>query len=160
MHGEDTKKISKGRRKLYLQDALIKIKTTQFLSNQKDPEVMEFVTQGKAVCKKNSVYLEYKESELSGLQGTTTILKFVDSGEIKLKRFGNQTSDMVFAKGKRFKTKYRTEYGTMSMEILTKDISVDILENPFDVRAVIQYDISVKDFFEGRNEMIIQAKKI
>ena len=84
--------------------------------------------------------MEYKESELSGLQGTTTILKFVDSGEIKLKRFGNQTSDMVFAKGKRFKTKYRTEYGTMSMEILTKDISVDILENPFDVRAVIQYD--------------------
>ena len=58
-----------------MQDALIKIKTTQFLSNQKEPEVMEFVTQGKAVCKKNSVYLEYKESELSGLQGTTTILK-------------------------------------------------------------------------------------
>ena len=46
------------------------------------------------------------------------------------------------------------------MEILTKNISVDFLENPFEVRAVIQYDISVKDFFEGKNEMIIQAKKI
>ena len=143
-----------------MQDALIKIKTTQFLANQKEPEVIEFDTQGKGVFKNGTVYLEYKESELSGLEGTTTILKFVDSGEVKLKRFGNQTSEMVFVKGKRFKTKYRTDYGTMSMEILTKNISVDFLENPFEVRAVIQYDISVKDFFEGKNEMIIQAKKI
>lgn len=66
----------------------------------------------------------------------------------QIKRFGEiRPSDMIFSKRERFEQNMGTEMWN-KYQILTKRIlPLAFWKNPFDVRAVIQYDICVKRFF-------------
>lgn len=141
-----------------MQNVLIQIVTTQFHSDREEPERIELTTEGTYRFKNNHLYLVYKESELSGMEGTTTTLKLIE-GNVSLKRHGTQNIDMLFSQGKRVKTLYHTPYGDIPMEILTRNIELDIKEDPFEAHVAIDYDISVKGLFEGKNKMTIVAKK-
>ena len=52
--------------------AIINIRTTQVDINTKQDEVIELITEGKFYKKSDAYYLVYDESEISGMQGTTT----------------------------------------------------------------------------------------
>ena len=134
-------------------DVVIKIKTSQAdLKGESDD--MELVTKGEFYTKDGSMYIVYQETELSGMEGTTTMLKISD-GLLVMKRYGSNTSKMVFEKGKRFKTRYRTAQGDMSMEILTNYVDININEDSSKIDIDLVYDINVAGMFEGKNKMNI-----
>ncbi len=151
------RKINMERRNL-LQDALIQITTTQTVANEKEPETIELTTEGCFYMEDGKIRLVYEETEISGMEGTTTTLNIVPD-KITLNRFGTQIIDMEFSSGQRYKTIYRTPFGDMPMEILTKNIEVNFQKRPLDLKATIDYEVSVKNFFSGRNKMTIQARK-
>lgn len=139
-------------------NTLIQITTTQFNAESEETEKIELMTEGTYNFKNDHLYLVYKESELSGMEGTTTTLKLKE-GNVSLKRQGTQNVDMMFSQGERFKTLYHTPYGDIPMEILTRTVRLDIRQDPFEANVTIDYDISVKGLFEGKNKMTIVAKK-
>ena len=64
---------------IHLNKAIINIRTTQVDINTKQDEVIELITEGKFYKKSDAYYLVYDESEISGMQGTTTTLKIKDN---------------------------------------------------------------------------------
>lgn len=75
---------------------------------------LELVTQGCYYEKDNVKYIEYYESELSGLDGCKTIIS-VDGDTVSMMRHGNAEAHMVFKKGERCVNLYSTPYGSLEM---------------------------------------------
>ena len=61
-------------------------------------------------------------------------------------------------KGKRYRSQYKTPYGNMMMEMLTTNVNIFINENPFEIDIKIDYEILIKNMFEGKNSMRITVK--
>lgn len=133
--------------------AVIKINTTQF-DNKGNSDKVEFTTVGEATLKNNNLYLKYEESELSGMKGTTTIIK-ISEENILINRFGSTVSKMEFKKGLRFKTQYKAQAGTLSMELVTNKIDIDVDKNVGKGSVKIDYNITITGLFEGKNIMEI-----
>ena len=131
------------------ENVLIKIKTTQ-IDHKGEKEDIELFTQGKFYKKNNALYYMYEETELSGMKGTTTTLKIVEQ-TVSLKRYGKNNSELIFEKGRRFKSIYKTGNGDINMEILTKDVDIKINEANNNVDIHINYDINIAGLFDGKN---------
>lgn len=63
--------------------------------------------------------MTYKESELTGLEGTTTTFK-IQPNHITLIRYGDVTSTLIFEPGKRHISTYITEEGVIMIGVYTK----------------------------------------
>lgn len=125
---------------------------TDFASKSED--VIELVTEGFFYEEGEYSFITYDESEISGMEGTKTTL-MIKEDYVSMKKNGSHISTMVFEKGKRYKSSYKTPYGEMSMEILTKEIYINKELNPFNIKIDIDYEIIIKGFFEGKNKMNI-----
>ena len=68
-------------------------------------ETMELVTQGILGQDQDGFSLTYEESELTGLEGTTTTFR-IGKDRITLHREGTLRSDMIFQEGQRHFSTY------------------------------------------------------
>lgn len=112
------------------------------LSKQKnnDDEAIEVVTPGDFYKKDNFYYAVYKETEISGMEGTTTTLK-ISENKFSLIRAGSTSTEMEFEKKAKNISMYDTPYGTLELNIETKDLNVKIDDNGGEV--FINYDMSI-----------------
>ena len=77
------------------------------------PEEIELVTAGTMERDgQGGCTISYQESELTGLEGTTTRVH-IDGGRVTLLREGNTNSQMVFEEGRRHLSMYETPYGRL-----------------------------------------------
>lgn len=139
-----------------LKEVVIKIKTVQYDNATQMSDVIELVTEAKYFKKNNSTYLVYEESELSGLEGTTTKIK-INNNKVELKRIGKHDSNMVFEQDKRFESIMGTPMGNIPLEILTNRILYNQQDEPFDIKLEIEYSISLRGLFQGKNVMKIEV---
>lgn len=111
-------------------------------SKQKDldDDIIEVVTPGEFYKEEDSYYAVYNETELSGMEGTTTTLK-ISPKDFLLSRVGTTTGDMKFSKGYKDKTMYSTPYGVLELKIETKELNVSIDDNGGEV--FINYSIVI-----------------
>jgi uncharacterized beta-barrel protein YwiB (DUF1934 family) len=86
---------------------------------------MEFYTEGRYYEQQGNRYISYEESEVSGLEGTTTLLK-LGKEEAVLKRTGALSSEMTFRIGCETKNAYNTQYGLFDLSILTHKIDINV----------------------------------
>ena len=80
-----------------MKDVIISITGIQYAAHDTD-EAVELVTDGKYCFKDGHGKLTYDESELTGMEGTTTSF-LISPGEVILSREGTLTSQMVFREG-------------------------------------------------------------
>ncbi len=103
----------------------------RILSSQTDMEGnvenMEIYTEGKLSIKEHCSYISYKETEISGMEGSTTTLRIAQD-EITLIRFGSINTKLYFKKGTTTKNKYDTQYGIFDIEISTSSLEVVLSE--------------------------------
>ncbi len=109
-----------------MRNVVLKIKGKQ-TNVEGEENVIELITQGKLYTKNGSYYLVYDETELSGMEGSTTTLK-IQEHKISMKRFGNNSSSLIFEKGQRHRAEYITAYGDMSLEVMTDKVDINISE--------------------------------
>lgn len=118
---------------------------------------MEFITDGKLYQRKDSIYMIYDESEVSGMTGCKTTLKLTGD-TLRLKRIGREGSgELYFEKNRRFSSTYETPYGPMDIEVLTRSV-----DNHFDMDTLsgmvaISYDVSLEGLAEGKNKIEIKV---
>ena len=100
------------------------ISVRSFSDLNKD-EVIEVVTPGKFHLGESEFKAVYEESEISGMDGTTTTLVIKDDALI-LEREGSTTTRMEFKKGEEVVFLYNTPYGMMNINISTKELDIDM----------------------------------
>ena len=128
-----------------MNEVTLKIIGTQESQEGENNEI-EIITRGKHYKKADCFYLVYDETELSGMEGSTTTLK-IEGDVVYMKRFGKNESKLVFEKGKNHKTIYQTIYGNMDMEVYT-----DKIEVKHHIKGIKELDISYRLNISGNIE--------
>ena len=105
--------------------AIISVKS---LSNLDPNDAIEVVTPGKFIIEDNGFKAIYEESEISGMEGTTTTLNIQDN-ILVLDRVGSTTTNMEFKEGTVAVSLYNTPYGILSLNIDTEKLNINVNEN-------------------------------
>lgn len=138
-----------------MNNVIISIKGSQV--NENGPDEMELVTEGTLVCHGTDRYtISYEETELTGLEGTTTVLD-IEGGRVTLLRQGTLNSQMVFEEGRRHLSMYETPYGSLSIGVNTRRMRSTVGESGGDLE--IDYAIEVDNLLAGRNLFKMNVRK-
>jgi len=121
------------------------IKTT----GKQGTDALELVTEGVYYKKGNTYYVSYKESEVTGMDGTTTTLK-IEDGIVTLLRFGSVNTQFIFEKGRRHLSYYDTAYGTFTIGVTANKVNIDIDDAGGEVR--VDYNLEVDNNKSGNND--------
>ena len=138
------------------ENVIISIKGKQLYA-ESSPDEIELVTAG--TLKRDSrggFTVSYQESELTGLEGTTTKLH-IHGGKVTLLREGNINSQMVFEEGRRHLSMYETPYGELSIGVNTRRMRSTLGEAGGDLE--IDYAIEIDNLLAGQNLFRMNVKK-
>lgn len=111
-----------------------------------EPDVIELVTEGTLAYQNGGWDICYEESELTGLQGVTTLFR-VEPDRIILTRTGRMHSQMIFQKGVRHDSLYQTEFGALMISVCADQIMTQLDENGGFVNLV--YGIEIEESTAG-----------
>jgi len=137
-------------------NVIISIKGKQLYA-ESSPDEMELVTAGTLRRDGKGGYtISYQESELTGLEGTTTKLH-IDGGKVTLLREGSINSQMVFEEGRRHLSMYETPYGALSIGVNTRRMRSTLGEAGGDLE--IDYAIEIDNLVAGQNLFRMNVKK-
>lgn len=118
----------------------------------------EFVTEGELSHVNQAVCLTYQETEISGMEGTTTTLK-VEDGKISIIRLGKINSLMEFEQGRHSTAMYTTPYGDVPMGIGTKKLDTIYDEEGDPVRIEMIYEVDIQGQLNSRNALAVEIRK-
>ena len=136
-------------------DVIISIRGTQDYSGT-EPDTMELVTEGKLAMQDGALRLSYEESELTGMEGTTTVFQ-VEPEKVTLLRLGNVQSEMVFEEGRRHMSLYSTPYGNMEIGVRARRLNSTL--ELTGGRLEIDYDIEINHMLAGQSLFRIDVRE-
>ena len=122
------------------ENVIISIKGSQLYEGQ-DPDVTELVTAGTLRREQEGYTIAYQETELTGLEGTTTKLR-IEGPRVTLLRQGSVNSQMIFEVGRKHLSMYETPYGALAVGIETRRLknTVDEAGGDLEIDYAIEID--------------------
>ena len=122
-----------------------------------EPEETELMTEGVMLSGDGgAIVLEYQETELTGMEGTTT--RFIVRGDtVVLERTGMIVSRMEFKQGERSSSFYETPWGTMAVDIATTKLAHRLTERGGVME--IAFTIAVNHQVTGENRFKVRVKE-
>ena len=121
-----------------------------------EPDSIELMTEGTLTpTGEGGLILSYQETELTGLEGTTTNFE-IRGPQVILTRTGSVNSQMVFEEGRQHTCLYETPLGELAIDIQTSRLRHTLTERGglMDLR----YSISVDHSVTGRNAFQIRVR--
>ncbi|MCX7614723.1 MAG: DUF1934 domain-containing protein [Clostridiales bacterium] len=135
-------------------DVIISISGHQFFENTSG-DVIEFVTDGRYYKKDDKYYITYKESELTGLSGLTTLK--IEPQKVTLMHSKPNATQLIFEKGRRHISLYETGQGALTVAVSTNSIENDLIDSGGSLK--VQYSIEVNHAIAGINTFTISVKE-
>jgi len=123
---------------------------------QGDESRIELITVGHYYEKNGVQYIVYKDSEVSGLEGTKTMLKVYDQ-YVVLVRMGSVKHQQEFRLGTKSHSTYVTPYVTMDMGILTQNIDLDVHASVKNIH--IRYELEINGQWQSTNTLSISVRE-
>ena len=123
---------------------------------QGDESRIELITVGHYYEKNGVQYIVYKDSEVSGLEGTKTMLKVYDQ-HVVLVRMGSVKHQQEFRLGAKSHSTYVTPYVTMDMGILTQNIDLDVRASVKNIH--IRYELEINGQWQSTNTLSISVRE-
>lgn len=117
--------------------AIISISSNQ---GESDEDIIEVITAGEFYKKECFYVAVYEETEISGMEGTTTTLELYENS-ISLIREGTTNATMHFQGNNEEISLYNTPYGALEIKIKTSFISIKVGDNGGE--ALIKYAMSI-----------------
>lgn len=136
-------------------NVIISVKGNQTGSDQ-DTNSLELVTEGKYYKKGGNYFVTYRESEVTGLEGTTTTLKISD-GMVMLMRFGTVNSQLVFVKGQKHVSYYDTAQGAFTIGVFTNQVNVDVDDSGGEIW--VDYNLEIDNNKFGSNDFYMHIRE-
>ena len=134
---------------------LLSIRGEQYFDDI-DPDATELMTDGTMELTGDGMVLSYRETELTGMEGTTTTFEVKDS-RVTLTRTGAVNSQMVFEEGRQHTSLYETPFGELTVDIQTSRLRHNLTERGGVME--IKYSIAVEHTVTGRNCFKIRVKR-
>lgn len=129
-------------------NVIISVKGYQ-TSIDKDTNKLELVTEGKYYKKDDTYYISYKESEVTGMDGTTTTLKVRD-GIVTLTRYGSVNSQFIFQQGQKHVSYYDTVYGAFTIGVFTNEVNINVDDSGGEIW--VDYQLEIDNNKSGEND--------
>lgn len=121
-----------------------------------DPDATELMTEGTLTVTAEGLLLSYEETQLTGLEGTTTTFE-VRGPLVILTRSGKVNSQMVFEEGRQHTSLYETPFGELSVDIQTSRLKNNLTERGGTLE--IRYSIAVEHTVTGKNLFQIRVRR-
>ncbi|WP_054874957.1 DUF1934 domain-containing protein [Oxobacter pfennigii] len=118
-------------------NVLVTVKSTQKVNNEE--EVIELVTPGKFYKKNSTYFIVYEETEVTGMEGTTTTVK-IEKEDVNLIRFGSTITNLKFRTGVKDISLYKTPYGTFELIIIPSKVEINVDDSGGIVNLLYQLD--------------------
>ena len=134
---------------------LLSIRGEQYFDDI-DPDATELMTDGTLESTEAGFLLTHQESELTGMEGTTTTFE-VRGPLVILTRSGKVNSQMVFEEGRQHTSLYETPFGELTVDIQTSTLKHNLSEGGGLME--IKYSIAVEHTVTGRNCFKIRVKR-
>ena len=133
---------------------LLSIRGEQYF-DEIDPDATELMTEGTMVLTEDGMVLSYEETELTGMEGTTTTFE-VKGSQVILTRTGTVNSQMVFEEGRQHTSLYETPFGELTVDIQTSTLKHNLTQRGGVME--IKYSIAVEHTVTGRNCFKIRVR--
>ena len=134
---------------------LLTIRGEQYFDDV-DPDETKLMTDGEMEVTENGYVLTYRETELTGMEGTTTTFEVVGN-RVTLTRSGSVNSQMIFEEGKQHTSLYETPFGELPIDIQTSSLRHKLSERGGIME--IRYAIAVDHTVTGRNCFKLRVKR-
>lgn len=135
-------------------EAIISILGIQKYEGQA-PDNIELVTNGFFHIKDGKFYVQYDETELTGMEGTKTMIK-IEPQRVAIMRSGSTTAQLTFTPGDSNAALYNTMYGPIDISTKTRSLECALDENGGSVD--IKYDVEIDRTFASLNTLKIVVK--
>ena len=139
-----------------MKDVMIQITAAQSDAERSRDELAEFSTEGQFECRDGSGVIIYLESELTGMEGTETTIRFRPDGAV-LSRVGTLTGQMDFTPGERNTFLYETPYGSSTVGLQTQRYNAALNEQGGTLE--IEYVVDFDHAFVGTNTLHITIQE-
>ena len=137
------------------ESVIISVEGTQrFLGEE--AQTVQVVTEGIMKREGDTLLLRYEESEVTGMEGTTTTF-FVKGDRVELVRSGTIQSKMVFEKGKKDVSLYDVGFGALTIGVKARRMKNEL--GPMGGRLEISYGIEIEEQTKGLNSFVIDVRK-
>ncbi len=125
---------------------------------EQEEAAVQIITRGTlAIGEKAGHYdLSYEETELTGLQGTTTTFKITPK-RILLMRSGPVNNQMLFEEGRRHTALYSTPYGQMQVGVCARHVCNRMGDSGGDME--IDYSIDIDHAMAGENSLYVNVRE-
>ena len=143
-----------------MKDVIISIRGTQHSlqpGEEQGPESVELVTDGRYEYGDGASWFSYRESEITGMEGTVTTFRLED-GKVTLTREGAVNSQMLFQKGRKNVFLYDTPFGAMTMGVDTHHLRT--VADEHGGKLDIIYSVDVDNVPLGKNVFRIDWKEV
>ena len=134
---------------------IISVEGTQKFVGE-DLQKMCIVTEGTMEYMGDTTLLSYEESELSGMEGTTTTFRITDH-HVTLERTGAVQSKMEFEKGLKDVSLYNVGFGALTIGVQARRLTNRI--GPDGGHLEISYGIEIGEDTRGLNTFVIDVRK-
>ncbi len=135
-------------------DIIISLKGRQ--NDGYEREEIELVTEGTYYKEGETYFVTYNETEVTGMEGTTTTLK-IENDKITMLRYGQNNSQLIFEKGQRHLCCYETPFGAFTIGVKSEIVNIDISEKGGEISA--EYQIEIDNNYSGINDFCLQFRE-
>lgn len=135
-------------------NVIISVTGNQYVNEESD--CIELVTEGTLEYDNNCCKITYAETEMTGMEGTTTSLE-VEDERVTLVRTGATNSQLIFENDKKHVGYYETPYGNFSIGVLSNGMNIDIDENGGEIE--IKYVLDVNNKAISKNDFNIKVRE-
>ncbi|MBO4419990.1 MAG: DUF1934 domain-containing protein [Oscillospiraceae bacterium] len=135
-------------------DFLLDVKGVQKYRDQ-EPDVIELTTEASLTGEEGVLFLQYAESDLTGLKGTDTIFE-LHRNKVVLRRIGAVSSEMVFASGEVHQSLYNTEEGALLITVHTTAVEDEMTLNGGSLH--VSYDITIEGLGMGHIDYWLRVR--
>lgn len=123
--------------------------TVKSIAQEDNENKIEVVSIGTFEKKDNQYIVKYDETELSGMEGTTTTIIIRDNS-FSLNREGSTETQMDFENNKESAILYKTPYGIINMKVFTQEVNINIDDNGGELSTI--YTL----ILEGEQKVVTQ----
>ncbi|NLK94329.1 MAG: DUF1934 domain-containing protein [Clostridiales bacterium] len=124
-------------------------------NNISEGEQIEVLSPGKYIKLDDGYKAIYEETELSGMDGTTTTV-IIKEKEVILEREGTTTTKMIFNENEPSISLYNTPYGMLEITISTNRLDVDMNDEGGEIS--INYDMAIAGQSPLNTSLLLKVK--
>ncbi len=137
-------------------NVIILVKGTQN-NGSGEPNLLELVTEGKYYKKEDSFYVVYKETEITGMSGTTTTVS-ISPRKVTLTRSGSVNSQLIFEQGHKHVSYYDTVSGAFTIGVLTNFMDIKVDEHGGEL--MVDYSLEIDSSRTGDNDFYMSIREV